>query len=122
MRFDSSFDGIVVRSESATDLNSELMSGPGVRDSRSRPSAVPGFGKVAGDADHIPAPSKPFGLGEYIRNIISFSRISRHITLQMYCNFFSSWPLMHIHWKVLRSYLLIITVIEYYSHLGCEAV
>lgn len=81
MRFDSSFDGVVVRSESATDLNSELMSGPGMRESRSRPSAVSGYGKVAGDADHVPAPSKPFGLGEYICNIFSSSCISRHITL-----------------------------------------
>ncbi|PNF28377.1 hypothetical protein B7P43_G17067 [Cryptotermes secundus] len=62
MRFDSSFDGVVVRSESATDLNSELMSGPGMRESRNRPSSASGYGKVPGDADHIPAPSKPFGL------------------------------------------------------------
>jgi hypothetical protein len=79
MRFDSSFDGGVVRSESVTDLNSELMSGPGARESRCRSSAASGYGKVSGDADHIPAPSKPFGLGEYISNMFSFPYISRHI-------------------------------------------
>ncbi|XP_069678556.1 kinesin-like protein KIF13A isoform X3 [Periplaneta americana] len=62
MRFDSSLDGGVVRSESATDLNSELMNGPAVRDSRSRPSTSPGYGKVSGDGDHITTPPKPFGL------------------------------------------------------------
>jgi hypothetical protein len=81
MGFDSAFDRGVVRSESATDLNSELMSGPGVRESRSRPSSASGYGKVPGDADHVPAPSKPFGLGEYISCIFSISCMSRHITV-----------------------------------------
>jgi hypothetical protein len=78
MRFDS-FDGGVVRSESVTDLNSELMSGPGVRETRCRSSASSGYGKVSGDADHIQASSKPFGLGEYISNLFSFSYIYRPI-------------------------------------------
>lgn len=68
MRFDSSLDGGVVRSESATDLNSELMSGPGLRESRSRPSTAPGYCKVPGDGDHISPSPKPFGLGEYTSN------------------------------------------------------
>jgi hypothetical protein len=65
MRFDSSLDVGVVRSESATDLNSELMSGPGLRESRNRPSTAPGFCKGSGDGDHISPSPKPFGLGEY---------------------------------------------------------
>ncbi|XP_021940962.1 kinesin-like protein KIF13A isoform X2 [Zootermopsis nevadensis] len=62
MRFDSSLDIGVVRSESATDLNSELMSGSGSRESRSRPSTAPGYCKVPGDGDHISPSPKPFGL------------------------------------------------------------
>jgi hypothetical protein len=69
MRFDSSLDGGVVRSESATDLNSELLNGPGMRESRSRPSTAPGYGKISGDGDHISASPKPFGLGEYTSNL-----------------------------------------------------
>jgi hypothetical protein len=73
MRFDSSLDIGFVRSESVTDLNSELMGGSGMRESRSRPSTVPGFGKVSSDGDHISPSPKPFGLGEYAVNSVSFS-------------------------------------------------
>jgi hypothetical protein len=76
-----------VRSESVTDLNSELLNGPGAREARCRSSAASGYGKVSGDADHIPASSKPFGLGEYISNMFSFLYISRHI-ITVYCSFF----------------------------------
>jgi hypothetical protein len=68
MRFDSSLDGGVMRSESATDLNSELVNGLGLKESRSRSSTAPGYCKVPGDGDHISASSKPFGLGEYTSN------------------------------------------------------
>jgi hypothetical protein len=73
MRFDSSLDIGVVRSESVTDLNSELMGGSGLRDSRSRPSTMPGFGKISSDGDHISPSPKPFGLGEYAVNSVSLS-------------------------------------------------
>nr|CAD7403345.1 unnamed protein product [Timema poppensis] len=58
MRFDGGLDvGGVVRSESATDLNMELLGSQAVRDTRSRPSTLPNPEDV-----HVPS-SKPFGLG-----------------------------------------------------------
>jgi kinesin family protein 13 len=62
MRFDSSHDIGVVRSESVTDLNSELMGGSGMRETRGRASSMSGFGKVSSDGDHISPSAKPFGL------------------------------------------------------------
>ncbi|CAG2057453.1 unnamed protein product, partial [Timema podura] len=57
MRFDGGLDvGGVVRSESATDLNMELLGTQAVRDTRSRPSTLPNLEDV-----HVPS-SKPFGL------------------------------------------------------------
>nr|CAD7196325.1 unnamed protein product [Timema douglasi] len=57
MRFDGGLDvGGVVRSESATDLNMELLGSQAVRDTRSRPSTLPNPEDV-----HVPS-SKPFGL------------------------------------------------------------
>jgi hypothetical protein len=98
MRFDSSLDIGVVRSESVTDLNSELIGGSGMRESRGRPSSMPGFGKVSSDGDHISPSPKPFGLGEYAVNWVSFSifYIKAHY---WYMNILSVFFIMvcHIH-------------------------
>jgi len=75
MRFDSALDIGVVRSESVTDLNSELMGGSGMRETRGRPSSMSGFGKVSSDGDHISPSPKPFGLGKYAVNLVSFSSL-----------------------------------------------
>jgi hypothetical protein len=98
MRFDSSFDIGVVRSESVTDLNSELMGGSGMRETRGRPSNMPGFGKASSDGDHISPSPKPFGLGEYAFSLVSFSTlyIKAHY---WYMNILSDFFIMvsHIH-------------------------
>ena len=94
MRFDSSFDGGVVRSESATDLNLELVSGSGTRE-RSRPSTSPGFNKVGGDSEHITSPPKPFGLGECYQLFISYFYLPLYVKAHGFAHPFSSWILMH---------------------------
>jgi hypothetical protein len=89
MRFDSSFDLGVVRSESVTDLNSELMGGSGMRETRGRPSNMAGFGKVSSDGDHISPSPKPFGLGEYAVSLASFFYFVYQGTLLVYEYFVS---------------------------------
>jgi hypothetical protein len=116
MRFDSSFDIGVVRSESVTDLNSELMGGSGMRDTRGRPSNMPGFGKVSGDGDHISPSSKPFGLGEYAVSLVSFSTlyIKAHYWYMNFLPVFSSWSLIYTCRKTFKS-LLVVAAIKCFS-------
>jgi len=107
MRFDSSLDVGVVRSESVTDLNSELMGGSGMRETRGRPSSMSGFGKVSSDGDHISPSAKPFGLGKYAVNLVSFSNlyIKAHY---WYMNILSVFFIMVSHIHLLENFQIIL--------------
>lgn len=94
MRFDTSMDSLnVTRSESVTDLNSEVNGLPHPR----RAS----IGHARNDENFIAAPPKPFGIGKHVLRSVSIKiriiKIHRSIDTHMFYDFLILC--MCMHWK-----------------------
>jgi hypothetical protein len=92
-----------------------LLGGSGMRESRSRPSTIPGYGKILSDGDHISPSPKPFGLGEYASNSLSFSSvcIKAHYWYMNMCHSFSSWSRIYTCWQTIKLFMIINTVEQF---------